>query len=96
MQYFVVGRKRISQFGGCGAQRRGLDQVSHQGCVPGQGHILLHPDFYGRQAGVNLWWSLVVGGFGAEVYLSDIGIAVEVQIEMAKNLTKREDVDDEN
>ena len=35
---------------------------------------------------------LVVGGFGAEVYLSVIGIAVEVQIEVAENLTKRENV----
>lgn len=38
-----------------------------------------------------LW---VVGGFGTEVQLSIISIAIEVQIEMAENLTKRKDVDD--
>ena len=30
-----------------------------------------------------------------EVYLSVIGIAVEIQIEVAENLTEREDVNDE-
>ena len=34
-------------------------------------------------------------GFGAEVDLSVIGVAVEVQVVVAENLTKGEDVDDE-
>lgn len=37
----------------------------------------------------------IVGGFGAEVDLGVIGIAVEVQVKVAEYLTKREDVDDE-
>ena len=37
----------------------------------------------------------IMGGFGAEVDLGVIGIAVEVQVKVAEYLTKREDVDDE-
>ena len=36
-----------------------------------------------------------VGGCGAEVDLGVVSIAVEVQVEVAEYLTKREDVDDE-
>ena len=56
---------------------------------------MLHPVFYCRQAGVYVRERRVEGGFGAEVYLSAIGIAVEVQVEMAENLSEREDVNDE-
>lgn len=37
----------------------------------------------------------IVRGFGAEVDLGVIGVTVEVQVEVAEYLTKREDVDDE-
>ena len=37
----------------------------------------------------------VVGGFGAEVYRSVIGIAVEVEVVMGENLSEREDLNDE-
>ena len=42
--------------------------------------ILLHPYFYGRQTGVSVGEGWVVEGFGAEVYLSVISIAVESRL----------------
>ena len=38
---------------------------------------------------------LILGEFGAEVCLSVIGISVDVQVEMADNLSKIEDLNDE-
>ena len=55
----------------------------------------MHPGLYCREAGVDVGEGWVVGGVGAEVDLGVVGIAVEVQVEVAEDLTKGENVDDE-
>ena len=46
-------------------------------------------------AGFNAGQRCVEEGFGAQVDLGVFGVAVEVEIEVAEDLTKEEDVDDE-
>lgn len=52
--------------------------------------VLLHPGFNCREAGVDVGERWVVRGVGAEVDLSVVSIAVEVQVEVTKDLTEGE------
>lgn len=52
--------------------------------------VLLHPGFNCREAGVDVGERWVVRGVGAEVDLSVVSIAVEVQVEVMKDLTEGE------
>ena len=56
---------------------------------------MLHPSFNSCQTGIDVGKGWVMEGFGAEVDLSVISIAVEVQVEVAEYLTEGEDVNDE-
>ena len=57
--------------------------------------VILHPGFDGRQAGVDVGEGRVMGGGGAEVDLGIVGVTVKVQVEVTEDLTKGEDVSDE-
>ena len=46
--------------------------------------VILHPECKCRQAGFDVGEGGVVGGFGAEVNLGVVGVAVEVHGEMAE------------
>ena len=52
---------------------------------------MLHPSFNSCQTGIDVGKGWVMEGFGAEVYLSVIRIAVEVQVEVAEYLTEGEE-----
>ena len=55
------------------------------------------PCFYGGDAGFNVGEGRVLGGFGADVDLGVVGVAVEVQVEVegADDVTKGDNVADE-
>ena len=55
---------------------------------------MCHPGFYCCQTGFVVGERGVVGGFGAEVNLCVVSVTVKVQVVVAENLTKGEDVDD--
>ena len=53
------------------------------------------PCFYCRDAGFELGKGRILGGFGGDVDLGVISVAVEFQVEFADDVTKGEEVADE-
>ena len=53
------------------------------------------PCFYCRDAGFELGEGRILGGFGGDVDLGVISVAVEFQVEFADDVTKGEEVADE-
>ena len=52
------------------------------------------PCFYCRDAGFELGEGRILGGFGGDVDLSVVSVAVEVQVGAADDVTKGEEVTD--
>ena len=53
------------------------------------------PCFYCGDAGFDVGEGRVLGGFGADIDLGVVGVAVIVQVEVADDVTKGEEVADE-
>ena len=51
--------------------------------------------FYCRDAGFELGEGRILGGFGGDVHLGVVSVAVEVHVEVADDVTRREEVADE-
>ena len=53
------------------------------------------PSLYGSDAGFDVGEGRVLGGLGADVDLGVVGVAMEVQVEIANYVAKGEEVADE-